>query len=158
MNIIRSDHTATLLRDGRVLVAGGFSPAAPQSCLSDTEIYDPTTATWSSSGNLVIARYHHTATLLVDGTVLVAGGTSTNSVISSAEVFLPDPVLQASASGGNLTLTWPATNSGGFHLQTAPALLSTKWADADDLVVTTNGMSQAIIPMSGAAGFYRLKQ
>lgn len=158
MNVIRMQHTATLLRDGRVLVAGGFSPAAPQSCVSATEIYDPTSGTWSPSGNLVVARYFHTATLLTDGTVLVTGGATTNGVTSSAELFLPGPVLRASTSGGNLTLTWPATNGGAFHLQTASTFLSTNWADADDRVVTTNGMSQAVIPMNGAAGFYRLKQ
>ncbi len=72
---------ATVLADGRVLVSGGFgrlpngnivvSPAA--------QIYDPSTGTWSATGNMHLGRYAHTSTLLRDGRVLVAGGNK-NSV------------------------------------------------------------------------------
>ena len=157
MNVIRISHTATLLRDGRVLVAGGWN--SPAGALSDTEIYDPATGTWSTSGNLVVSRFSHTATLLADGTVLAAGGTSTNDLTSSAEVFVPSPgpLLRTSASGGKLTLTWASSDAGTFHLQTAPDLSGTNWADANNLVVTTNGTSQASIPIGRGAGFYRLR-
>jgi len=156
MSVIRLYHTATLLRDGRVLVAGGWN--SPMGALSESELYDPATGTWSVVGSMTVPRENHTATLLADGMVLSAGGSSTNDVTSSAELFVPAPVLRASASGGKLTLTWVAnTNTGNFHLQTASDFSGTNWADADDLVVTTNGISQANIPISRGAGFYRLK-
>jgi hypothetical protein len=152
-------HTATLLRDGRVLVAGGFN--SPDGALSDSEIYDPSTGNWSPSGSLVVSRFSHTATLLADGTVLAAGGMSTNDVTSAAEVFLPPaslgPLFQSLVSGGKLTLTWAVTNSGNCHLQAASDLSGTNWANLDNFVVTTNGMSRATVPMGGRAGFYRLR-
>ena len=61
-------HTATLLPNGKVLVAGGY---AERSSLSSAELYDPATGTWSSTGSLGTARSSHTATLLPNGKVLV---------------------------------------------------------------------------------------
>jgi WD40 repeat protein len=70
----RYSHTATLLQDGRVLIVGGGGTTV--SYLPDTEVYDPASKTFSSSGtdSLDTGRYVHTATLLDDGRVLVAGG------------------------------------------------------------------------------------
>ena len=65
------DHTATLLPNGKVLVAGGLVTAT---CLTSAELYDPASGTWSATGSLNTARYCHTATLLPNGKVLVAGG------------------------------------------------------------------------------------
>jgi hypothetical protein len=66
----RADHTATLLRDGRVLVVGGWGASGR---LGDAELYDPVTRRWT-----LIAGAHprsdHTATLLRDGRVLLVGG------------------------------------------------------------------------------------
>jgi hypothetical protein len=73
----RARHTATRLLDGKVLVTGGFwlSPFPPFAvCLNASEIYDPASGNWYSVGNLNVARRSHTATLLPDGKVLVAGG------------------------------------------------------------------------------------
>src|SRR5262245_35914041 len=67
----RLSHTATLLSDGRVLVAGGQDF---KRVLASAEIYDPRSARWTTTGAMNTARYAHTATLLRDGTVLVAGG------------------------------------------------------------------------------------
>ncbi|MFN2241891.1 MAG: kelch repeat-containing protein, partial [Anaerolineae bacterium] len=82
----RSDHTATLLPSGNVLVAGGFAAGA----LASTELYDPETESWSASGIMSTARYRHTATLLPDGNVLVAGGWSPEGVLASAELYDPE--------------------------------------------------------------------
>lgn len=81
----RTEHTATLLPNGMVLVAGGISAAG---ILASAELYDPATGTWGLTGPLNTARYDHTATLLTDGRVLVAGGDSAGS-ISSAELYDP---------------------------------------------------------------------
>lgn len=93
----RSSHSATLLPSGKVLVAGGWSGIAQASAeLFDPAGIDPTTGcrgTWSTTGSLTNARYDHTATLLKDGTVLVASGRAT-LVLSlrltyTAEIYHP---------------------------------------------------------------------
>ena len=66
----RYGHTATLLPNGKVLVAGGYNGGA----LTSAELYDPATGTWSPTGSLTYGRSNHTATLLNNGKVLVAGG------------------------------------------------------------------------------------
>jgi hypothetical protein len=82
MRTARVYHTATLLSDGRVLVAGGGDATA--------ELYDPATATFSSTGSMAVARSSHTATLLSDGRVLVAGGADNNAgALASAELYQP---------------------------------------------------------------------
>src|SRR6476659_3847506 len=55
MGTARGDHTATLLRSGKVLVAGGFNDA--DGTLSSAELYDARTATWTATGNMGSARY-----------------------------------------------------------------------------------------------------
>src|SRR5437764_11520626 len=83
----RGSHSATLLPNGTVLVAGGHDSSG--GFLSSAELYDPVTGTWSSTGSLVTARDGHTATLLESGKVLVAGGYGSSGVLSSAELYDP---------------------------------------------------------------------
>ena len=73
MTQARDGHTATLLADGRVLVAGGLRD---RKSLATAELYDPATGSWTATGNMLAGRSHHSATRLRDGTVLVAGGVS----------------------------------------------------------------------------------
>jgi N-acetylneuraminic acid mutarotase len=73
MNAARDFHTATLLADGRVLVAGGRDA---NGILDSAELYDPATRAWSLTGRMNTPRLDYTATLLFDGRVLVAGGTT----------------------------------------------------------------------------------
>src|SRR5215470_13841058 len=68
----RSNHTATRLLDGRVLVAGGFDFDSIQ--LASAELYDPATGAWTTAGSLNSPLVAHTATALPNGKVLVAGG------------------------------------------------------------------------------------
>ena len=93
MTDARFAHTATLLQDGKVLVAGGTT-ASP----GTAEIFDPATATFTATGNMLAARELHTATLLPSGKVLVTGGESSGM---SAELF--DPGTGGFTSTGSMT-------------------------------------------------------
>src|SRR5436309_378868 len=83
----RTRHTATLLPNGKVLVAGGTLDGSQ--AFSSTELYDPATGTWTATGSLGTARNRHTATLLPSGKVLVAGGFFNGSDLGSAELYDP---------------------------------------------------------------------
>lgn len=92
----RESHTATLLKDGRVLIAGGFipGPGAGWTSLASAEVYDASTKSFSPVGNMTVGRGYHTATLLPDGKVLITGGTAYSGGYSTgdartAEVFNP---------------------------------------------------------------------
>ena len=81
MHQVRSGHTATLLPDGRVLVAGGYDiqggiEANVEGGMGRTtaELYNPDTGRWTATRSMTVPRAGHTATLLSDGRVLVAGG------------------------------------------------------------------------------------
>src|SRR5438067_2238880 len=82
----RSNHTATLLPNGQVLVAGGEES---NGFLTSAELYDPASGTWSATGSLAAARWGHTETLLPNGKVLVAGGFIGISTLVSAELYDP---------------------------------------------------------------------
>ena len=96
----RSQHTATLLRNGKVLIAGGGN----RSQLSSAELFDPSAndgrGGWAATGNLGTARLQHTATLLPNGKVLVAGGSNLFIYLPSAELY--DPATGSWSYTGNL--------------------------------------------------------
>ncbi len=86
----RSSHTATLLHNGKVLVVGGFDQQVSSvTTLATAELYDPKVGTWTPTGSLSGPRALHTAALLNDGTVLVAGGFSSTDVLASVEMYDP---------------------------------------------------------------------
>src|SRR5438552_8481096 len=70
LNSGRFLHTATLLPNGMVLVAGGLDN--DNSVLNSAELYDPASGTWTATGSLNVGRHFHTASLLPNGMVLVA--------------------------------------------------------------------------------------
>jgi N-acetylneuraminic acid mutarotase len=97
MATARAAHTATLLNNGDVLVAGGGNTAT----LSSAELYDPAANSWSPAASMATSRQDHTATLLNNGTVLIVGGSDNNTVpLASAELY--DPVKNAWSSGGSM--------------------------------------------------------
>ncbi len=82
----RSLHSATLLKNGEVLVVGGQSENP-----SSAELYDPRTGTWALTGFMQTYRFEHTATLLGDGSVLVAGGHNSVTELPQSEAEIYDP-------------------------------------------------------------------
>ncbi|WP_224360765.1 Kelch repeat-containing protein [Hyalangium versicolor] len=116
----RRIHTATLLPNGKVLVAGGVGSGT----LATAEVYDPASGSWSATGSMAEPRYYHTATLLPSGKVLVAGGFSVSGRIATAEVYDP-------ASG-----SWSATGS-----MASPRSQHTATLLSDGRVLVAGGVS-----------------
>jgi uncharacterized protein (TIGR03437 family) len=93
----RAGHTATLLPDGTVLIVGGegsYGGATGASSEASAELYDPGTQEFRKTGAMTAPRTDHTATLLNDGRVLIAGGVNSNekgeqTYLSSAELYDP---------------------------------------------------------------------
>jgi hypothetical protein len=103
MATVRSLQTATLLPSGQVLVAGGLVGISANGVASYTgaaELYNPATGQWTLTGSMTTLRAAHTAALLANGQVLVAGGlNSSGTTLASAELYDP-------SSG-----TWQATGN-----------------------------------------------
>jgi hypothetical protein len=88
MTIGRSGHTATVLKNGRLLIAAGWIGRynVPRSA----ELYDPATGEFTPTGDMVIERAGNVAALLPDGKVLMAGGEDrSENALASAEVYDP---------------------------------------------------------------------
>jgi N-acetylneuraminic acid mutarotase len=125
MRYVRVGHSATLLPDGTVLVTGGFdcNASEPAGCVGQafSELYDPRTGIWTETGSMLQARGGHTATLLADGRVLVAGGEvgpnePDRLVLSSAELYDPrtgawteTASMGLARIGHTATLLWDGT-------------------------------------------------
>ncbi len=118
----RNDHTATLLPDGRVFIAGGGNGAGTP--LASTEIYDPATDTTSAGPAMSGPRLAHNATLLADGRVLITGGFGAGFVVvATAEIYDPGvgaftPIAGMAAPRASHTATLLASGvvlvAGGF--------------------------------------------
>jgi hypothetical protein len=104
----RSQHTATLLEDGMVLLAGGFTTSS--AVTAKAELFDPETLQFAPvSADLTAARARHTATLLQDGRVLLVGGLANggNRALASCEIY--DPAL------GTFGATGPLAQARAYH-------------------------------------------
>jgi len=119
-------HTATLLPDGTVLICGGIDPINYFLVHRDlatnwAQIYDPNTSKWTNTTPMVGKRYFHTATLLLNGKVLVAGGTADNIVpLTSSELY--DPLTRTWSNAGDMNA--PHMNHTATLLQDGRVLIA----------------------------------
>ena len=143
----RQCHTATLLGDGRVLVAGGwlYDPKTPKT-IDAAEIYDPGSGTFTATGRMTIPRCRAAAVALDDGRVLIVGGqTSGPALPNNAELYDP-------AAG-------TFDDAGRFPVAYANRPVAVKLADGTVLVVgdtrspsgpDLNLVAQIFDPVSGS--------
>ena len=144
-----SNQVATLLRDGRVLVAGfvvvdcAIDGSGPCSFVSDVELFDPASGTWTATGTMAVAREGFTATLLPDGMVLVTGGvrlvSGSISDVAEASAEAYDPV----------TGTWTAAAT-----MAVPRADHTATLLRDGKVLVAGGGSDAIATDQASAELY----
>ena len=104
LHLARTGHTATLLNDGRVLVAGGVAGARGGEGITSVEIFDPATGHWTLAAPLHAPRAGHNATRLADGRVLVLGGHDTYeshvwTIDNTGEIYDPGSDTWASVAG-----------------------------------------------------------
>lgn len=123
----RSEQIAMMLGNNRVLVAGGTTNGTLP--VKTAELYNPDTNTWSSTGSMIVARRGHTATLLLDGKVLVTGGFDGAVESPTAEIY--DPAT------GIWTATGPMGRGRKYH--TATRLGDGKVLIAGGIVATNIG-------------------
>ena len=109
MAVPRLQFTATLLRNGKVLVAGGINGTDNP---ATSELYDPATGSFVATGTMITPRASHVATLLSDGRVLFAGGTESyglgNTPLASAELYDPTTGLFTATGSMGSSRTQPS--------------------------------------------------
>lgn len=142
MTEVRGGHTATLLKSGKVLVAGGGTVGGGDPQFGNgsitAEVYDPLTSVFTSTGNMTTGRVGQTATLLADGKVLIVGGlASAADPVATAELY--DPTT------GVFTLT--GSMSAGRAGHTATLL-------QDGRVLVTGGFTDQTLVASDTAEIY----
>ena len=132
----RVDHAAVRLASGKVLVLGGDISGVGSNPTARAELYDPVTKTFTSTGSMSTARRPYGVTLLRNGLVLVAGGTTTNHrVIAESELY--DPTSGAFRSTGSLRT--PRQKHAGALLANGMVMIAagSTGENNDDLLATS---------------------
>jgi len=133
MAVGRESHTATLLPDGSVLVTGGNICCTDLQLQASAELYDPVAGAFQSAGYMTTGRAQHTATLLMDGRVLITGGYRimfptgngigrSNAVLSTAEIYTPTnpvPAAELLSLSGDGTGQGAIQHAGSYQLVSA---------------------------------------
>ncbi len=138
----RTSPTATLLSNtgpnaGKVLIAGGNTTAGDLVA----ELYDPATGTFSDTGSATALRVGHTATLLLDGSVLIAGGSVTSDE-STATAERYDPATGKFTATGRMTVARTGHTATRFGAQDGTQ-------NGDVLIVGTDGSADLYNPGTG---------
>ena len=166
----RSHFTATLLLDGRVLIAGGQNPGA----LDTAELYDPATGKFTATGSMTAARHDNVAVRLADGRVLIEGMSSTIEHLAGGGIDTADPVPTAelydprtgtftSATATNLIpssavallpdgrVLLPGGSTTGSVMVPGPAMPCVNPGDLCQLVESTGELAKALLldPITG---------
>jgi len=145
--------TATLLKDGTVLIAGGRDDENVFNAftLNNAELFNPATGTFTATGLMTEFRYGHTAALLNNGKVLLAGGINGNS-LQDAELFDPTTgtfsvtgLMSTARSNHTATLLNDGTVlvAGGFSFVTGITATADVFDTATDMFVPTGRMGTA---------------
>ncbi len=159
----RNAYTMTLLPNGQVLVEGGMQNEASGKELSSAELFDPATGTWTQSSPMTNGRKHHTATLLPNGKVLIAGaqvGMGPSSIASSsAELYVPEPRVDLiKAVKPSISCLSPGTN---YQLQVSADM--TAWTNQGvaihgyqhqhglSAVLGCGQLGQPVLPVTGSS-------
>jgi N-acetylneuraminic acid mutarotase len=127
-----------LLANGQLLVAGGED--AQGNHVAAAELYNPATGIWTATGSLATPRIDHTATLLANGEVLVAGGVG-STYTATAELYNPS-TRQWTATGG---MTLPRAFAGAALLRNGQVLM----AGGSNIDETSNATAELYNPVTG---------
>ena len=141
MNTARSFHIASLLPDGRVLIAGGDSGSGENIVrgLTTTEVYDPSTGTFTAAGDMIHGHECARATVLNNGKVLLYGGSPVSSDYPASDAELYDPATSSFAAAGTYAIGPPRSS---FCAGVASTLL----ADGRVLIVWEDDLAEIYDP------------
>ena len=172
----RYAHTATLLLDGTVLIAGGVPQDGTDTILfSSAELYNPATGIFKAKGNMTTGRAQHSAAMLADGRVFIAGGTGvrgtetydpTTGTFASTGDMISQPYPAASAillqDGRVFIAAYPAAqiydprsgtfSAAGAYAGPAPAFLGSSTLLADGRILLTGAINICYEPLCADPG------